>query len=530
MKKDMKFTKRKTSWALAAVVLLLTVFTVAQSYGATWDYYLQAGPTSIPAGTYNAAAPTVPNEKILMWGYQICNSTFTTCGSLTAAAHMPPAAADITPGAPTFPGPVLVASEGDTINIHLRNNLTTAAATTAGFPSMITEPTSLIIMGQNGTALTPVWVSVDANGGVTGVTSSGSAFRPAGDVTSRVRSFNKETPANGSTVITYTWTSLRPGTFLYETGTHPAVQAQMGLYGALKVYPTASPVSPGVAIPIPRKQAYNDASTAYYIDVTLVFSEVDQELHYSVGSGLYGTPPPPPPGPVVRGQRTSTVDYAPNFFLINGKPYTSTLPAIANAGAVGSTTLLRLVNAGLKEKTPTILNPYMFALAEDGNLYTYVNGAAVSPYTVRHTSLLLPAGKTMDATIAPTATGNLALFDRSLNLTNSNLTNGGMLTYLNVTATQTLSADTVNITAPAAGATLTHGANKTITWTHSGDPGPVKIELIQLGVVIQTIADAAAGTAGSYSWTVPTVPPGNYKVMITTAGGSIAKTGLFTIN
>jgi len=439
MKRDIKFITKKTSWVVAAILVLLTVFAVAPSYGATWNYYLRAGVTSIPAGSYNTPViPAVPNENILMWGYQIClDNTYAVCGSLAAGAHMPPqSAADIVVGPPTFPGPVLVASQGDTLNITLRNNLTTAAATAIGFASMITEPTSLMIPSQNGTTFSPVWVSVDANGGVTGVTGSGFPFRPGSpgtDVTSRVRSFTTETPANNSTNITYTWTGLTPGTYLYESATHPAVQVQMGLAGALKVFPSATPATVG-AVPPASGQAYNKASTAYNFDVVLVFSEIDQELHYSVGSGLYGTPPPPPPGPVVRGQRTSTVEYSPNFFLINGKPYMSTTVPIPNAGAANSTTLLRLVNAGLKEKTPTIINPYMFAMAEDGRLYQFMdNTGTLTPYTVRHTSILLSAGKTIDATIVPTASGDYAIFDRSLNMTNANMPGiGGMLRFLHI--------------------------------------------------------------------------------------------------
>ena len=61
--------------------------------------------------------------------------------------------------------------------------------------------------------------------------------------------------------------------------------------------------------------------------------------------------------------------------------------------------------------------------AEDGNLY---------PYAREQYSLILPAGKTMDAIITPTAIGTVPLYDRRLFLTNSNLPGGGMLANLQI--------------------------------------------------------------------------------------------------
>jgi len=241
------------------------------------------------------------------------------------------------------------------------------------------------------------------------VVSTGS--RPAGDVTSRMRSFTTETAVGGTT--TYTWPSLKTGTYLYQSGTHPALQVQMGLYGALIVRTGGAPY-PG--IPAPNNE------------VTLLFSEIDPELHYSVASGLYGTPPPPPPAAPVRGQRTSTEDYQPKYFLINGAPYSpgrSPLPA----GSPGQSSLIRFLNAGLVEKTPTLQNQYMTVIAEDGNLL---------PYSKQQYSVLLPAGKTMDVIISPTTAGYIPVFDRSLSLTNAASSPGGMLVYLTVGAANQL--------------------------------------------------------------------------------------------
>jgi hypothetical protein len=366
------------TWALGLMVLM--VFIGTPSYSA--DFYLRADVFVIPAGTYSTI-PQLPNENIMMWGYSSCDSTFTNCTG------------------PTVPGPTLIANAG-VVNITVQNNLTSAnllsnapAGTTVPFAEKDgTLPTSLIVPGQN-LPLNPTWISPAG-----AITSTGS--RMAGDFTSRVRSFTTETLQGGTTTYTFT---ARPGTYLYQSGTHPQIQVQMGLHGALIVRAGGDPPN----------------------QVTLLFSEIDQELHYSVASGLYGTPPPAPPGIAKRGQRTSTVDYYPNYFLINGNPYTPGLTPIA-AGNPGQSLLIRFLNAGLMEKTPTLQNQSMTIIAEDGN---------VLPHSKVQYSTLLPAGKTLDAIVnTPATAGYIPVYDRSLNLTNAASSPGGDLVYLQVGASQ----------------------------------------------------------------------------------------------
>ena len=361
------------TWALGLMVLML--FLGAPSYGA--DFYLRADVFVIPAGTYSTS-PQLPNENIMMWGYSSCDSTFTNCTG------------------PTVPGPTLIATAGDTVNITVQNNLTSAnlkakSPTGAAFAEKDgTLPTSLIVPGQN-LPLNPTWI----NPAGTAITSTGS--RTPGDFTSRVRSFTTET-LQGVT-RTYTFQNARSGTYLYQSGTHPQIQVQMGLYGALIVGAGGN-------------------------EVTLLYSEIDQELHYSVASGLYGTPPPAPPAVATRGQRTSTVDYHPDYFLINGNPFTYGLSPIP-AGSPGQL-LIRFLNAGLMEKTPTLQNQSMTIIAEDGN---------VLPHSKVQYSTLLPAGKTLDA-IVNTSAGYLPVYDRALSLTNAASSPGGHLVYLQVGASQ----------------------------------------------------------------------------------------------
>jgi FtsP/CotA-like multicopper oxidase with cupredoxin domain len=332
--------------------------------------------------TYQDTNPANPYYSpilsgITMWGFAQCtDDTFATCDPAS------------------IPGPTLTANEGDTVNVHLRNSL--PAPGTRG--SAITN-TSIVVPGQNPSLAPgthPTWTD-----GTTG---------PRVNASQRVRSFTTETSVAGTGV--YTWTNLKTGTYLYQSGTHPAVQVQMGLYGALIVYPGAA------------GQAYNDPSTTFDQEVVLLFSEIDPELHYSIQSGLYGTPPPDPPAAALRGQRTSAEDYHPQYFLINGSPYSPSLDPIP-VGNPNERLLVRFLNAGLLEKTPT-LQSYMTVIAEDGNLY---------PYPKEQYSFLLPAGKTTDAIfVLPAQAGYVPVFDRSLNLTNRAESPGGARVYLRVTA------------------------------------------------------------------------------------------------
>lgn len=346
----------------------------------TPEVFLQAQVLTIPANTFNNPDP------ITMWGYGLCTTGFASCD------------------AATVPGPTIQVREGTTLTIHLRNAL----------HGLLVEPTSLIIPGQI-TTMTPVWIDPATRT----LTSTGA--RAAGDYHSRVRSFTTETPADNATETVYTWTNVRAGTYLYQSGTHPQVQVQMGLYGALQVYPATD------------GQAYDDASSAFDNEATLVFSEIAPVLHAAVAAGTYG-PNPNAPGLPPPGWVSSTMNYEPRYFLINGKPYSDTAAAL-NGGAPGQKLLLRLLNAGLETKIPTVAWPYMTVIAEDGNFTTITDPTgAVVPAPRTQYSVFLSAGKTVDALLTPPTAGTIPLFDRRMNLSNGGEVPGGMLAMLQVSA------------------------------------------------------------------------------------------------
>jgi uncharacterized protein (TIGR03437 family) len=259
------------------------------------------------------------------------------------------------------PGPQLTVPPGDTtLTIHLLNKLPV--------------PVSIVIPGQI------------------------AALHPTRSPGLRVMSFTDEAAPGGEQ--TYTWNNLKPGTYLYQSGTNPAVQVQMGLYGAL--------IKNAATL-----QAYADPATKYDQGVVLVYSEIDPVIHKAVAADNYG------PGKLI----TSTINYAPKYFLINGHPYAAGSSPIP-AGKVGEKILLRFLNAGLKTHVPVLQGMYMDLLAEDGNLY---------PYKKEQYSVVLPAGKTIDAMITPAVAGDRFLYDRLLNLTNSGKSPGGMLVKLDIT-------------------------------------------------------------------------------------------------
>lgn len=300
-----------------------------------------------PAEFWLEARPMVPAEfpaevpaTIPMWGYASCDSAW-TCGPASV------------------PGPQLVVPAGDTsgLTVHLKNSL---PATTLTVPNM----TSLVIPGQRDNAMVPVMFPAEPNPHDGGVSTR-----------VRMRSFTHET-AQG-TIGDYVWPNLRPGTYLYHSGTHVQVQVQMGLYGSVKADAATG-------------QAY--AGQTYDSEATLLFSEIDPALHAEVANGTYGTP----------GHPSSTILFHPTYFLLNGAPYSASTAAIA-AGQAGQRVLLRLLNAGIESHVATLLGGRFQVIAEDGNLLAH-------PRDQYET--LLPAAKTIDAIWVPATTGTYSLYDR----------------------------------------------------------------------------------------------------------------------
>ena len=452
-------TSIKCFSAIVLVPVCLALFLAGMAFGE--DYFLRAGVKLIPARTFNNPAP------ITMWGFGRC---YGSSASVAFAIH---SSAFVNCSSVRVPGPTLTATVGNTLNITVLNDL---VKDQNGNAARYYEPVSLVIPGLTKgptQPMVPSWMIPPTKphgpnnwSGVPFVT--GSRPTPANPANQndpaysyRVRSFDVETPPDGLTTTTYTWDAfntttlagnVKEGTYLYQSGTHPAVQVQMGLYGPLIVYPGTGP---GTVSAVPATvnttnlQPINPGRPAipYNTEAVLLYSEIDPALHDAIATGHYG-PVPPLVNPPANWM-TSTANYTPRYFLINGKPYSGNSPVIP-AGDLGQTVLLRFLNAGLQTIVPTLQDtfniiqtmptpptnqpvklPYMTVLAEDG--YPV-------PWLKQQYSLMLPAGKTMDAVITTTPTvgtttspgANIAIYDRRLGLTNTPMTPGGQLIYLNV--------------------------------------------------------------------------------------------------
>lgn len=349
---------------LSAMALLMAALGGNQAMAA--EYWLQAGATSVSMPDPNGGS----GIAVTMWGYASCEAGFVNCGAVTV------------------PGPALnVAADAQnapqTLTVHLKNALTT--------------PTSLVVNGLV-KPMAPVWAEPG----------SSAALASRGNSTSaRVRSFDQEAPVGGE--AHYTWSQVKPGTYLYQSGTQPQVQVQMGLYGAVTKNAVEAEPATLASSAVPA-QAYPGAAYAYNNQATLLYSEIDPALHAAVASGSYGTSSGP----------TSTFNYQPKYFLINGQPYPGNA-LITPAGSTG-TTLLRLLNAGLTTHVPMIQGTHWDAVAEDGKPYPYRK----SQYTA-----LLPAAKTLDVMLTPELGAVYPILDRRLSLSNAGLAQGGMMAFLN---------------------------------------------------------------------------------------------------
>jgi FtsP/CotA-like multicopper oxidase with cupredoxin domain len=323
------------------------------------------------------SAATVESDDLVLpdltavriWGFSLGG------GDCTAAAEIP-----------TLPGPVLVVDEGTAVTVNLYNHL--ADNLSLAFPGQTMVPD---LIGA------PPCAAVACPLGV---------------------------PSK-----TYTFIAANPGTYLYEAGTFcdaascpssanptasATVQVPMGLYGALIVRPdpTGSFAS---------GHAYNDASSAYVVEETLVLSEIDPALNNYPGdpADFFDFPTPTYPD--------TTPAYAPTYWLINGKGYPGTAPIAATAA--GDKVLIRYLNAGLLHHTMQLLGLHQRVLAKDAELL---------PVPFDAIAETIPAGQTMDVIVTVGASGSsYPLYNRQLHVTNGTAASsphapGGMLTFITV--------------------------------------------------------------------------------------------------
>jgi manganese oxidase len=292
--------------------------------------------------------------QIYMWGY----------GAPTSAGGT---------GLMQISGPTLKVQQGEAVTVTFTNRLPTR--------------TSILFPGQAG---------VTAVGG-----SGGVLAREAGP---------------GETV-TYSFVAAQPGTYLYQSGTQPGLQAEMGLVGALIVYPTGSGVPGSTAT---TKWAYNHAATGYERENLFVVSEADAVIHEAVDAQVRAKREATTPDACLTvGGCVFTADMArrfPNYWFLNGrtspdvfaKNFAGELPhqpynAVPRLHP-GERILLRMIGAG------TDLHPLhhhgnnSWAIARDGRMLSSSPALgpnlAMSDYTIK----VVP-GQTYDAVWTWTGAG-----------------------------------------------------------------------------------------------------------------------------
>lgn len=198
-----------------------------------------------------------------------------------------------------LPGPILCVTEGDMVTVNLTNNLSEAA--------------SIVFPGQVGV------IHDDPSPGV----------------------ITGEADPSGGTV-SYSFTAGEPGTYLYESGTNPGKQVQMGLYGALVVRPTMG-----------ADFAYNDAATQFdpAREYIVILGEVDPDLHQAVELG----------------QSYDVTAFHPTYWQVNGRSFPD---SIAENGAfwLPSQPYGALV----------LVEPYNAATNPDPALIRYINAGIVN--------------------------------------------------------------------------------------------------------------------------------------------------------
>lgn len=300
-------------------------------------------------------------------------------------------------GIPTLPGPLIEAEVGDTVNISLHNQT-------------IPVPVSLIFPGQEDVMTRK---------------SSGNWRRVSPQYSCGTMISLTDFLEPGATgYIQYRFRAVKPGIYLYESGTNPEYQVQMGLYGAIVVRPGGH----NRKTDRDYQTAYGaETGTKYDVEKILVLGELDSELHTALA----------------QGSDYNMLNYKPDYWLINGRCCPDTVksncyPNMPNQpfgsliqARAGERVLLRLLNAGFQNHTLHLGGLTGRVVAADG--FPLISAEADASY--QKASVTLASGQSMDIIIIPEYPGSYYLYARELNhIVNNDSFPGGMMTKMVVTA------------------------------------------------------------------------------------------------
>src|SRR3954470_13058265 len=300
-----------------------------------------------------AAYITQPDGRaVYSWGYG-CDGAPT--------GYLPKAISSTFCNSMQIPGPTLIVTEGDTVQVKLTNGLPTSAGNT-----------SILFPG----------FTVTSTGGVAGLLTQEAA--PGG-------------------TVTYSFKAGSPGTRAYYSGTQGDLQVEMGLYGAIIVLPSTPsncnssgnlrtnlygltdwattngvPGSPEKDFRL-STSAYDHARSCYDREYLFQFSEMDPVIHRQAEEQVSAA------GACTAGAagcslNVPTEPYHPAYFMINGRSmpddmdpnYAQQYPHQPYNGNPhmhpGELVLLRIVGQGRWQHPFHEHGNHVRILARDGNM------------------------------------------------------------------------------------------------------------------------------------------------------------------
>jgi len=305
--------------AVAATALLLTSAAHAAVPGITGNSST-ANAFSLTASADYTSQPD--GAMIYSWGYG--------CAAGTTPAFAPANFPGACPLMQT-PGPTLILTQGQTYTVTLTDELPAAAGNT-----------SILFPG----------LQVTTSGGVAGLLAQEAA---------------------PGTPVTYTITAPNPGTYAYYSGTRPDLQIEMGLFGAVIVYPATAPACAplvGATDRLSARAAYGVPESCFEREYLFQLSEMSGPIHKAVEAQVRGA------GPIT----AKTEPYWPNYYLVNGRsmpddmdsPYTDYLPHQPyNANPhlhPGERLLMRVIGVGRWQHPFHHHGNHIRVLARDGGL------------------------------------------------------------------------------------------------------------------------------------------------------------------
>jgi hypothetical protein len=256
-----------------------------------------------------------------------------------------------------IPGPTLIVAEGDTVTVNLSNSLPAAAGNT-----------SILFAG----------FSVTASGGAAGVLTR--------EATPTITNGTTTMPG---TPVSYTFIATKPGTYAYYSGSRPDLQVEMGLFGAIIVYPAKTTAQLGCATSVPQSNdqpsypgaAYNHALSCFDREYLFQFSEMMLSVHQQAEAQVQANAPT---------INVVTEPYLPSYFLVNGRsmpddmdaPYSLSYPNQPYNGNPhmhpGEKVLMRVIGQGRYQHPFHHHGNHIRVLARDGNLLLASDGTSLA--------------------------------------------------------------------------------------------------------------------------------------------------------